>query len=245
MANPLARVVMNNIAQQSGMVERKSSNVTQNANRNSNTNSNGSNLDRRESKLLTDLMNNKKGVTMGSSSSSSSSQNKSTYGRTTNVSNANANTMKTLDSLVSKANSSGSTNNTVEKKNDSCGIDKSRSDLRSLCSLDNISIGKTNVENNDRTNMKVLDLSQLASGNTTTNKREAKVSYNKQTSGMTTLGDLANEKTKNKQQEDQKNDKTNTITSGNSYVKSNVINNLEAYIPKVTLESIGKKGSLF
>ena len=229
MANPLARVVMNNIAQQSGMVERKSSNVTQNANRNSNTNSNGSNLDRRESKLLTDLMNNKKGVTMGSSSSSSSSQNKSTYGRTTNVSNANANTMKTLDSLVSKANSSGSTNNTVEKKNDSCA-------------LDNISIGKTNVENNDRTNMKVLDLSQLASGNTTTNKREAKVSYNKQTSGMTTLGDLANEKTKNKQEES-KNDKT--ITTGSSYVKSNVINNLEAYIPKVTLESIGKKGSLF
>lgn len=241
MANPLARVVMNNIAQKSGMVEKKSYYSTQT---NTDNSSSSNNLDRKESQLLSSLLNSKKSTTSGTSSS----HNKSTYGRTTNVSNVSANTMKTLDSLVSKANSSGhtSTSTSNQQKKDSCGIDKSRPDLRSLCSLDNISIGKTNVEKDDRNVMKRLDLNQLVDSNIKTNKRQEKVSYgNKQTSGMTTLGELAREKTKNSQHNDSKSSKTDTITTSNSYVKSNVINNLEAYIPKVTLESIGKKGSLF
>lgn len=224
MANPLARVVMNNIAQKSGMVEVKSSRA-----RDVNTIS-SNNLGKRETQLLSGLLNNKKSV-----SSSSSSYNKSTYGRSSNVSNPSR-SMQTLSSLVSGRVE-------TEDRKASCEVNKSRQNLKSLCNLDNMSVGKSSVsKDNSRNVMKKLNLDELVQGTSKSEKREVKTSYKKQTGGMTTLGDLANEKSKNRQSD---NIKSDNVTTNNSYVRSNVINNLEAYIPKVTLESIGKKGSLF
>lgn len=248
MANPLARVVMNNIAQNSGMVNTRAQRTqeSQTSHRAQNTGLN--NLDRKETQILSDLINNKKSVTMGSSSS----YDKSTYGRSSNVSNAAQNTMKTLNSLVS-----GSTQKTEAPKtqyndrNKECQVDKSKPSLKSLCSLDNISVGKPNnksenktINTEKRSTIKTLDLGDLVKGVNKSEKREVNTSK-KQSGGMTTLGDLADEKTKNSQREETKTD-DKAITTNNSFVKSKtVLNNLEVYVPKVTLESIGKKGSLF
>ena len=237
MANPLARVVMNSIAQKSGMVEKRS----QGAQASNRAQSNGlNNLDQRETKLLSDLLNNNKSVTTGSSS-----YDKNTYGRSSNVSKA-SNTMKTLNSLVS-----GSTQRAEnDDKKKECQVDRSRPSLKSLCSLDNISVGKSNINNDNRSVKResrdvinALNLDDLVKGTSKSEKREVK-SSKKQSGGMTTLGDLASELTKSSQKEAGNDNKA--ITTNNSFVKSKtVLNNLEAYIPKVTLESIGKKGSLF
>lgn len=235
MSNPLARVVMNGIAQKSGLVEKRSS-------RSGNTGS--TNLGKRETKLLTDLLNNKTSV-----KTSNTSYNKSTYGRSSNVSNT-SNTMASLNSLAAGGlNKTETANNNTNK----CVVDKSRPSLKSLCSLDNISVGKSNTnnnvvnnnsyvsKNNNRNTMQALKLDQLVKGSSKPETREVKTS-SKQTGGMMTLGDFAGEKTKNNQSKQELVDNTSTSSS---YVKSNVINNLEAYVPRVTLESIGKKGSLF
>lgn len=244
MANPLARVVMNNIAQKSGMVEKRSSRA-QTSHKAQSTGF--SNLDRKETQFLSDLLNNKKSVTTGSSS-----YDKNTYGRSSNISSASKNTMKTLNSLVSGAKQKTETQRTQDNNRvKECQVDKSRPSLKSLCSLDNISVGKPNSSSDNKSTkrenigtIKTLDLGDLVKGANKSEKREVKTST-KKSGGMTTLGDLANEKTKHSQSEDKKSD-DKAITTNNSFVKSKtVINNLEAYIPKVTLESIGKKGSLF
>ena len=252
MANPLARVVMNNIAQKSGMVNTRSQRTQASQSSHSAQNTGLNNLDRRETQILSDLINNKKSVTMGSSSS----YDKSTYGRSSNVSNASKNTMKTLNSLVSGSKEKSEAPRTqYNDRNKECPVDKSKPGLKSLCSLDNISVGKSNsnsesktINTNKKSTIKALDLSDLVKGTAKTEKREVNTSK-RQSGGMTTLGDLANEKTKNTQRQETKtNSKTDdkAITTNNSFVKSKtVINNLEAYVPKVTLESIGKKGSLF
>ena len=248
MANPLARVVMNSIAQKSGMVNTRAQRMqeSQTSHRAQNTGLN--NLDRKETQILSDLINNKKSVTTGSSSS----YDKSTYGRSSNVGNASQNTMKTLNSLVSGAKQTAETQRTRDNdRSKECQVDKSKPSLKSLCSLDNISVGKPSNSSDDRSTkrenvgtMKTLNLDDLVKGSSKSEKREVKTS-SKQSGGMTTLGDLASEKTKNSQSEDRKSD-DKAITTNNSFVKSKtVINNLEAYVPKVTLESIGKKGSLF
>ena len=237
MSNPLARVVMNGIAQKSGKVEQRSSTVGS---------SNSTNLGKRGTQLLTDLLNNKTNVT-----TSNSSYDKSTYGRSSNVCNS-SNTLTSLNSLVAGNLNKTETNNKTEK----CVVDRSRPSLKSLCSLDNISVGKTNTNNNaqgnnsyvstnnSRNTVQTLKLDELVKGASKSESKEVK-SYSRQTSkqtgGMMTLGDLAGDKTKNKQEE-KTNDNT-AIKSG--YVKSNVLSNLDAYVPKVSLESIGKKGSLF
>lgn len=238
MSNPLARVVMNGIAQKSGKVDNRPSSVGS---------SSSTNLGKRGTQILTDLLNNKTNVT-----TSNSSYDKSTYGRSSNVCSS-SNTMKSLNSLVSgNSHKTDTNNNKVEK----CEIDRSRPSLKSLCSLDNISIGKPSTnnstgnnnsyvsKNNSRSSVQTLKLDELAKGASKSESKEVK-SYSKeaskQTGGMMTLGDLAGDKTKNRQEE-KANDNT-AIKSG--YVKSNVLSNLDAYVPKVTLESIGKKGSLF
>ena len=249
MANPLARVVMNSVAQKSGKVSKHPSRVGATDGR--------PNLGAKETQLLSSLLNSK-----GKTTTTSSSYDKNTYGRSSNVASVAANTMKTLDSLTKGA--SHKTSSSENKKE--CIVDKSRPHLKSLCSLNNISVGKTAVTSNrdDVTTSKTnnntstgskLDLSQLLKGKSTgsstnnTVRRDTR-SSNKQTSGMTTLGSLAGDKTKNKQPTYETNNRDNSrdgmITTNNSFVKSKtVINNLETYVPKVTLESIGKKGSLF
>lgn len=231
MANPLARVVMNGIAQKSGKVEERSSNVSSNTN-----------LGKRETQILTSLLNNK-------STSGNSSYNKSTYGRSSNVSNASP-AMQSLNSLVSgKADTESKA--VVQNIKAECPVNRSRQNLKSLCTLDNISVGKTNTKSSNNTNVstnlnrssvKALSLNELVKGDKSA-KQETKTSYEKQTGGMTTLGDLA--KTKLKVSDDTKGEKGDNITMSSGYVRTNVISNLEAYVPKVTLESIGKKGSLF
>lgn len=260
MANPLARVVMNNIAQKSGTVSKRPSNM-------GSVNSSIPNLGKNEAKLLTDLLNSKTPTsTIGSSSSS---YNKSTYGRSTHISNA-SNTMKTLDSLVSKSrhgsNTSTSSNSSKTQSQyqstKNCVVDKSRPNLKSLCSLDNISVGKANLSrdnNTSNTNREVtnkLNLDELIKGKSSHSsnqsvRRNRNTTYKTNTNtNMMSLSNLAGEKTKNRQDTSstntRDNDRTGMITTNNSFVKSkSVINNLEAYVPKITLESIGKKGSLF
>lgn len=230
MANPLARVVMSSISQKSGVVETKSSNT------NSTTN-----LGKRETQLLTSLLNNNK------STSGGGSYNKNTYGRSSNVSSTSP-SMQSLNSLVSgKADTESKT--AFQNTKADCPVNRSRQNLKSLCTLDNISVGKTNTSTNinasinpNRNKMQTLSLNELAKGDKSV-KQEIKTSYEKQTGGMTTLGDLAN--VKSKHSDETKGEKMDNVTAKSGYVRSNVINNLEAYVPKVTLESIGKKGSLF
>ena len=243
MSNPLARVVMSNVAQKSGKVEKRSS-----ASVNSKPN-----LGRQEKQLLTSLLN---GNAKVNNSNKSTSHDKSTYGRGSNVGRNTSKTIKTLDSLVKGSSKKTETNVRTNDRKRDCVVDRSRPNLKSLCSLDNISVGKTSLESRptenkssdnrrDRDIINKLNLDDLARGkNTNTSTSSLKntnvgTSTNKSTSGMTTLGQLAGEKTKNSQKQDK--EKNNVKT--NNYVKSSVINNLEAYIPKVSLESIGK-GSL-
>lgn len=231
MANPLARVVMSSISQKSGLVEERSSN----------TNSIRPNLGKKEIQLLTSLLNNNK------STSGSGSYNKSTYGRSSNVNKASR-SMQSLNSLVSgKSGTESST--VVQNTQNDCPVNRSRQNLKSLCTLDNISVGKTNTStktdagiNLNRNTMQTLSLNELVKGDKSA-KQETKTSYEKQTGGMTTLGDLA--KTKLKHSDETKGEKGDNVTTKSGYVRSNVMSNLEAYVPKVTLESIGKKGSLF
>ncbi len=199
MANPLARVVMNNIAQRSGMVEKRAqgAQTSHRAQQNASLN----NLDQKETQLLSDLLNNKKSVTTGSSS-----YDKSTYGRASNTSNISQNTMKTLSSLVSGGAQKTETSRTQDNgRSKECQVDKSKPSLKSLCSLDNISVGKSNINNENRipqrehkSVMNTLNLDDLVKGVNKSEKREVK-SSSKKSGGMTTLGDLANEKTKNSQ----------------------------------------------
>ncbi|MTI48617.1 hypothetical protein [Sporosalibacterium faouarense] len=99
--------------------------------------------------------------------------------------------------------------------------------------------------NRNRTNRKI-QLEDLVGDN--------KKSFNQQNNDkrnktMMSLDDLVNKSktnssSKTKEQKDSKHSEPYKKTKEQSYVKSNVIGNLEAYVPKVSLNSIGKKGSL-
>lgn len=246
MSNPLARVVMSNVAKNSGKLERRSvSGETK------------PNLGRQEKQLLSSLLNGKAQV---NEKRSSQPYNKNTYGRGSNVASNKAQTIKTLDSLVPGNSKKSETKVRTNDRTRDCVVDKSRPNLKSLCSLDNISVGKSGLESRntstpvsmtrdntndnrrDRDMINKLNLDDLARGKTastnTSERRSTSTSTNKSISGMTTLDALVGEKTKNSQKSNKETSKT--VKTNNSYVKSGVINNLEAYIPKVSLQSIGK-----
>ncbi len=232
MANPLARVVMNGIAQKSEMVEARSTGT------NSRTN-----LGKRETQILTSLLNN-------NNKNGSNPKNKSNYGRSTNMGNSSP-SMQSLDSLISGKTES-SKNSVLQNEKTECPINRSRQNLKSLCTLENISVGKTNTNtttnisiNTNRNKVQTLSLNELVKGEIKSAKTESNSSYKEQTAGMTTLGNLAKSKSKNSHSEDRKSTNVDNIATKGAYIKSNVINNLAANIPTVTLESIGKKGSLF
>lgn len=265
MANPLARVVMSNVAQKSGKIDRRSSSSVNRAVRGKAK----PNLGRQEKQILSSLLNDNASV-----KSTNASYDKNTYGRGSNVGSNTSKTIKTLDSLVSgiskkteqRSRTENNAREDITRTQDSkrtCGVDKFKLNLRSLCSLDNVSVGSQGLEskstssrpvsrpvnkpvdnrpsNNrrDRDIINKLNLDDLARGkNTSTNssvKRNVKTSTNNSSNGMTTLDQLAGNKSSNNQSKEKEVTKT---------VKSSVINNLEAYIPKVSLESIGKKGSV-
>lgn len=83
-----------------------------------------------------------------------------------------------------------------------------------------------------------------AKGKPKTEKRQ-----DKRANTMMTLDDLANKTKGNLSSEKVMKKSSSTYNKpynkgDNQYVKTNVIGNLEAYVPKVSLNSIGKKGSL-
>ncbi len=99
------------------------------------------------------------------------------------------------------------------------------------------------IEHNSRANtFEKVKLEDLVKGSAT--PKSGKTIDNKSNT-MMTLNDLAtkvkkpNDNQVNNVASPVKQDKTKDV-----YVKTGVINNLEAYIPKVSLNSIGKKGSL-
>jgi len=65
---------------------------------------------------------------------------------------------------------------------------------------------------------------------------------------MMTLDDLAGKVKGNGGTQSTSNNQSSRVNKPykkeSNYVKSNVISNLEAYVPKISLNSIGKKGSL-
>jgi len=88
-----------------------------------------------------------------------------------------------------------------------------------------------------------INLEDLVKGNNRIDKKEKKLTQ--KSNAMVTLNELAGKVKKNievdktgpQEIEFQNNSKSN-------YVRTGLVNNLEAYIPKVSLDSIGKKGSL-
>lgn len=89
-----------------------------------------------------------------------------------------------------------------------------------------------------------INLEDLINGNVKSNDTNKAM---KKSNTMMTLDELAG-KVKNTKEssvkETQISTNKNNTNSKDVYVKSGVVNRLEAYIPKVTLDSIGKKGSL-
>ena len=253
MANPLARVVMNNIAQKSGMVSSKPSGVK----------STGvNNLGSKEKQMLTSLLNGGKVA-----SPRPSSIDRDSYGRSSGASKSSGK-MVTLSALAS--NKSGNKESTVtDTKSQSFEVktaydttkvntNSGNATLNGLSALGNVTMGKSGANTNASTNlnqvnkvskeagrdiMKKIDLEGLLSGGSKSNKREPKKSYSyKQQSpqGNKTSLDALAKKVGGSNRKEEK-----TSETSNNYVRSNVMTNLEAYIPKVTLDSIGKKGSLF
>lgn len=117
----------------------------------------------------------------------------------------------------------------------------------SVNSTQNKTYNKGNDYSNNRPgNLQKVKLEDLAKNPTT--KRDKPVTERRNKT-MMTLNELAgNNKSKTsntvKRSEKQTNVKKEAYKRNNKNVKSNVIGNLEAYIPKVSLDSIGKKGSL-
>ena len=249
MANPLARVVMNNIAQKSGMVSSKPSGVKSKI---------VDNLGSKEKQMLSSLLN-KGRVT----NSTSSSIDRDSYGRSSGASKSSGK-MVTLSSLAS-SKVSNKESVVTETKSQNVEVKKAYNTptsstnsgntmLDSLSALGNVTKGKASVSTNlnqvtkvgkkaGRDIMKKIDLEGLLSGGSKSNKNETKKSYSykqqNQQGNKTSLDALAKKVGGSSKREEK------TSETSNNYVRSNVMTNLEAYIPKVTLDSIGKKGSLF
>lgn len=88
-----------------------------------------------------------------------------------------------------------------------------------------------------------VKLEDLAKGGSKTERKE--VRRNTNPNSMMTLEDLASKVRKTSNDVEKRvEQKSGAYRQNNTYVRSGVINNLEALIPKVSLNSIGKKGSL-
>jgi hypothetical protein len=184
MANPLARVIMNNIAQNSGRIDLKTNPV--------NSAYRVSSLDNKEEQLLLGVINKK--------------------------SERNIGTSKTLESLSGISMAKASSQPSTKPKK----YDNQRGNCFEKVKLEDLIKGCTKLENKAT--------QALKKSNTMMTLDELAGKAKKVTEGETSNALYpAQEKVSN----------NNSV-----YVKTGIINNLEAYIPKVSLESIGKKGSL-
>ncbi len=89
-----------------------------------------------------------------------------------------------------------------------------------------------------------VKLEDLVKGNIKPNNNNETT---KKSNTMLTLNELADKVKKSNNSEMTSGEDLvgqNNVNNKDVYVKTGVINNLEAYIPKVSLDSIGKKGSL-
>jgi len=104
-------------------------------------------------------------------------------------------------------------------------------------------ISKPSEYNKGANAFEKVKLEDLVKGNIKPNNNSK--SDNKSNT-MMTLNDLASKvkKTSNQVNNNVENQVKQHQNTKDVYVKTGVINNLEAYIPKVSLNSIGKKGSL-
>lgn len=94
------------------------------------------------------------------------------------------------------------------------------------------------TENNKSNYFEKVKLEDLVKGSP---KPSKSIEENKKLTTMLTLNELANKVKKNQINNEVKESNSN---NDSVYVKTGVINKLETYIPKVPLDSIGKKGSL-
>ena len=225
MANPLARVVMTNLVDVGKGKQSKSSRE------NYSNSSTDINLSPKEESLLIDLIG-------GGASNLSGGRSSVAKGYKSN-SGSPVSGLKTIDSLagnLGKASSSSSTSYgekvSYGQKSNNYG-QKSEYGAKAAYSSSSVKSGA---------GVKAVSLNQLAGnsdgGEASYVSAPAKTAIQQGTksSGMKTLDQLADEKGHNKNKSEKK--------SSSSNVKSSVIGNLEGYIPKVSLNSIGKS-SLF
>jgi len=120
----------------------------------------------------------------------------------------------------------------------------SRNTISNNLSSFSISSSKPIQEANRKNVFEKVKLEDLVRGNAN-NANKSRNTTNIKTNTMMTLNDLAGKvKKPNESQINAEVRQENQNKVKDVYVKTGVINNLEAYIPKVSLNSIGKKGSL-
>lgn len=186
MANPLARVIMNNMVQNNKSFSEKNVKNAYSV----------SNLSQREEQLLLNIM----------------KKDSRSFNRTTVTSNRN-----TISNSLSSLNLSQS--KPIQSK-------------------------QPVLENNRKNMFEKVRLEDLVKGNAN-NASKSRNTTSIKTNTMMTLNDLAGKAKKpNESQINSEIRQENQNKAKDIYVKTGVINNLEAYIPKVSLNSIGKKGSL-
>ncbi|KNF07043.1 hypothetical protein CLPU_29c00070 [Gottschalkia purinilytica] len=220
MANPLARVVMRNISQMSGKVGTGVNTYS--------SSFKTANLNNREEQLLVSLLNKN-----GNSSTKVVNTSSSSYstGRSNSPVNI-ANNLKTLDSLA------------AGRKNDSVENNSNTNNYNLNNNYENRNyLNKSTINTGSRNLVQSLSIDDLISGKDKKKPENIIKSVSKNKSGMMSLSDLAGTAKTSSDSNDAKPQPEPNVK--NTLVRSSVLNNLETYIPKVTLDSIGKKGSLF
>lgn len=226
MANPLARVVMKNIVSKKGVaVNEKSKNSSRELN-----------LSSKEDDILKSILNKgQKNVTIETLSSlnikksASSSNYTSKPSLNGNVESKGLGALKTLDalSMTGKSSNSASSSKAVYGTKSSYGK-------------------QLNTAKNG--GIKAVSIESLASGRNSdqavvapSSKKTEPVVDGRQQGGMMSLNQLAGNKV-NSSSNDVKPQNSESVKTS---VRGNVMGSLSDYIPKVTLDSIGKKSSLF
>lgn len=220
MANPLARVVMRNISQMSGKVGTGVNTYS--------SSFKTANLNNREEQLLVSLLNKN-----GNSSTKVVNTSSSSYSTGRSNSSVNiANNLKTLDSLA------------AGRKNDSVENNSNTNNYNLNNNYENRNyLNKSTINTGSRNLVQSLSIDDLISGKDKKKPENIIKSVSKNKSGMMSLSDLAGTAKTSSDSNDAKPQPEPNVK--NTLVRSSVLNNLETYIPKVTLDSIGKKGSLF
>lgn len=226
MANPLARVVMKNIVSKKGVA----------VNKRPNTSTRELNLSAKEDDILKSILNKgQKNVTIETLSSLSpkkpaSSSNYTSKPSSNGVAESKGlGSLKTLDALSIAAKPSNSANSSKAvygaKSSYAKQLNSAKSGGVKAVSIESLASGKGG--------------NQVAE--TSISKRTESATDGRQQGGMMSLSQLAGDKVNSSSNDVKPQNSENVKTS----VRGNVMGSLSDYIPKVTLDSIGKKGSLF